>query len=84
MDSTKYTWLTFYKSLKWSIVYRNIESLCCILESDKIKNTFPIKEKKHELLTVVSGKLQRVRARAGNRCSFYPILRIYTTHLCTL
>ena len=72
----------------WTIKAANeakcTDKIIVATDSDKIKNTFPIKEKKHELLTVVSGKLQRVRARAGNRCSFYPILRIYTTHLCTL
>ena len=77
----KWWGLTFYKSLKWRRVYRNIESLCCILESDIIKNTFPIKEKKHELLAVVSGKLQRVRARAGNRCRVFTPYSVYTPHI---
>ena len=57
-----------------------MESLCCILESDIIKNTFPIKEKKQELLAVVSGKLQRVRARAGNTRRVFTPYSVYTPH----
>ena len=29
-------WLLFYNDLKWSIIYKNIESLCCTPETQNI------------------------------------------------
>ena len=63
------------------VIYKNIESLCCIPETDIKKYIFPIKGKNHKLLTVVSEKLQRVRTCAGNTCRVFILCSLYTSYI---
>ena len=51
--TTKGIWPIFYNIFKWSIIYKNFESLCCTPESNTILYINCMSIKKHIKFTIL-------------------------------